>query len=96
VADTGNDDRRGRRDLDPVVGSAIAILALLYLVYLAWLLATRGAGLPDWLIVLSALPLVFALVVYGLAVVIQILMVARRRGTPARDPGDGTRDIPPA
>jgi hypothetical protein len=96
LGETGKDDRQDRRDLDPVLGSAIAILALLYLLYLAWLLANRGAGLPEWLIVLSALPLVFALVVYGLAVLIQILMVARQRSAPARDQGAGPRDIPPA
>ena len=40
---------------------------------------------------LSALPLVFALVVYGLAVLIRSLMVARQRSAPARDQGAGPR-----
>jgi hypothetical protein len=85
-----SDGTQRRGTVDPVTGSALAVVSLLYLLFLVWLLATGGGGLPIWLIALTLLPLLAALATYVAAIVIEFGAMRRdRRDGPAAPTGAG-------
>ncbi len=71
------DPRRPRHD--PLVGSAIAIVACLYVLYLVFLLVGGAASWPWWLIALTLLPVFIALAAYIVTIVMEV-RAYRRRG----------------
>ena len=85
--DEPTDDRRTRGpDRYPLIGAALSVLSIVYLVLLLWLLANDGAGLPDWVVVLATLPLIGALLAYALGVAVEFWLAYRDRRRPPEHP----------